>query len=237
VSKTRLVLRQLAADPAPAIVLAVVLTVGAFLGAALPSWVETRLDATLRQLIEVSGRRSELLLRTTFDGSLFDARNAIQTIQADQPDVAAVYDRGRWSAAVGDGDVLSNNGMPVPDLQPLVVDVRAPDSLEGKVRLVTGRFPRERDFPPPLPFGEPESPADSPLVDVVAVPEVVEALGLQIGDQLIVRRQDLVSKTEGIQQTRWSRRHLGVQLVGIVEPVDRADRFWSDAPTTLQPDL
>jgi putative ABC transport system permease protein len=230
-----LVLRQLAADPVPTAVLALLLMLGAFLGAAMPRWVDARLDATLRQLVETSGRKSELLLRVSFEGSMTEAENAIPTLRSDEPDLAAVYDQGRWSAAVGEGEVLSSNGTPIPDLQPLVVDVRAPDRLEDKVRLVDGRFPAEAEFPPPLEFGARDVPEQSPLVEVVAVPAVAEGLRMQVGDVLLVHRDDVVSRQEGIQQTRWPRRHLGVRLVGLVEPADPADRFWSDAPTTLSP--
>ncbi len=232
-TKTRLVRRQLMADPAPAVVLAIVLMVGALLGAALPRWVDARLDATLRQLVETSGRQSELLLRTAFDGSLADAQSAVPALRSGEPDLAAVYDAGRWSAAVGEGEVLSSNGMPIPTLQPLVVDVRAPDRLQNKVRMVDGRFPGEPDFPSPLPFGAPDTPEDGPLVEAVTVPAVAESLRIEVSDVLLVRRHNFITTQDELGQTRWPRRHLSIRLVGLVEPIDPADPFWSDAPTTL----
>jgi putative ABC transport system permease protein len=232
--KSTLVRRQISADRAPALLLAAVLVTGAFLGAAMPRWVDARLDQTLDRLVETAGRQSEFALRTHVDGGANDARTAIAAVRHGEPEVAAVYDQGRWSAAVGQGDVESTNGVPTPSGQPLVVDVRMPDDLTDKVSLVDGRLPAEPDYPPPLEFGAPEIPGDGPVVEVVAVAEVADALGLQVGDQLIVRRQDTTSTITGLG-TRWPRNYLGVRLTGLVEPADPADLFWSDSPEGLVP--
>ncbi|MGH9248649.1 MAG: hypothetical protein ACRD0W_03915, partial [Acidimicrobiales bacterium] len=229
-----LVLRQISADRAPALLLAAVLMTGAFLGAAMPRWVDARLDETLDGLVETAGRQSELALRTNFAGGANDARTEIPSVRHGEPEMAAVYDKGRWSAAVGQGDVESTNGVPTPNRQPLVVDVRMPDDLADTVRLVDGRLPAEPDYPPPLEFGAPEVPEESPVVEVVAVAEVADALGIQVGDQLIVHRRDAASTIIGLG-TRWPRNYLGVRLTGLVEPAEPADLFWSDSPEGLTP--
>ena len=233
-TKITLVLRQLSADRGPALLLAAILATGAFLGAAIPLWMDTRLDQTLDRLVATAGRQSELALRTNFDGGANDARTAIPSLRHGEPEVAAVYDDGRWSAAVGQGNVLSTNGVPTPQRQPLVVDVRMPDDLTDKVRLVDGRPPGRPAYPPPLPFGAPEIPEEGPFVEVVAVAEVADALGIHVGDELIVRRRDAASTVIGLG-TRWPRNHLGVRLTGLVEPLDPADPFWSDSPDGLTP--
>jgi hypothetical protein len=50
--KITLVLRQISADRAPALVLAAVLITGAFVGAAMPRWIDARLDVTLDRLVD-----------------------------------------------------------------------------------------------------------------------------------------------------------------------------------------
>ncbi|MGH8824949.1 MAG: hypothetical protein ACRDVN_10780 [Jiangellaceae bacterium] len=234
--KLTLVLRQISADRAPALLLAGVLVTGAFLGAAMPRWLDARLDETLQELVETAGRQSEFALRTSFDGGANDARSAIPAVRASEPEMAAVYDEGRWAAAIDKGDVESTNGVPTPARQPLVVDVRMPDDLTERVSLVDGRLPGEPHFPPPLEFGAPEVPAESPVVEAVAVAEVADALGVEIGDLLIVRRLDAPSTVTGLG-TRWPRNYLGVRLTGLVEATDPADLFWSDAPTGMVPAL
>jgi len=232
--KITLVLRQISADRAPALVLAAVLITGAFVGAAMPRWIDARLDMTLDRLVETAGRQSEFALRINFAGGANDARTEIPSVRHDEPEMAAVYDEGRWSAAVGPGDVESTNGVPTPGRQPLEVDVRMPDDLADKVRLVDGRLPADPDFPPPLAFGAPEVPEQSPVVEVVAVAEVADALGIHVGDQLIVRRKNAATTVVGLG-TRWPRNYLGVRLTGLVEPADPADSFWSDSPESLVP--
>ncbi|HET6728293.1 MAG TPA: hypothetical protein VFG96_02680 [Jiangellaceae bacterium] len=232
--KITLVLRQISADRAPALLLAAVLITGAFLGAAMPRWVDARLDVTLDGLVETAGRQSEFALRINFAGGANDARTEIPSVRDDEPEMAAIYDEGRWSAAVGPGDVESTNGVPTPGRQPLDVDVRMPDDLADKVRLVDGRLPGEPDYPPPLEFGAPEVPEQSPAVEVVAVAEVADALGIHVGDQLIVHRQNAATTVVGLG-TRWPRNYLGVRLTGLVEPADPADPFWSDSPESLVP--
>lgn len=229
--KITLVSRQIVSDWSAVVLLAGVLAFGALLGTAAPRWVDARLDDTLRQLVDRGGRQSELAMRIPFDGSPDSAGDAIASLRRSEPNVANVFDEGRWSASVGEATVETQNGVPNPPKLPRIIDVRVPDGFADDVRLVEGELPREHFFPPPLGPDEPEAPGDSPVLEAVATPAIAEALGLEVGDVLLMHRTDFVRTGEFLTPA-FPRAYLQIRLTGLVEPTDPDDPFWSDATTT-----
>lgn len=209
-----------------AIVLALVVGVGAFLGAAGPRWIDDRLDHTLQETIAGSGDTAQVSARETsdviparFDSEIEDLRESVA------PELGDLLGAGRWSVSTGARSFGTLNDSVVDDgLRPRRLEVRVPDALDRLVEVVDGDLPASVD-----------NTADASIIDVVATRPVAEALRLEIGDVVSFERRE----PAGIQAVdpNESARTPAVRLTGLIEPTDPGDPFWSDARVALEPDL
>jgi putative ABC transport system permease protein len=228
VSALRLVLRQIRADRYAAALLAGVLAFGAFLGATAPRWIDARLDAALRQVVDESGRGGELVARETTSATPEALDRSIPRLRRTEPLVAQLYDEGRWAVSTGDTDVITHNGEPESTVAPRVISLRMPQQFADRVRLVEGE----------LPSGEVET-ADSPegrmpVVGVVTTPEVALALRLEIGHEVLASRTSALPVEAGSINDS-AERLVTFRLIGLVEPVDPGWPGWTDAGTAIVP--
>lgn len=164
-----------------AIVLALVVGVGAFLGAAGPRWIDDRLDHTLQETIAGSGDTAQVSARETsdviparFDSEIEDLRESVA------PELGDLLGAGRWSVSTGARSFGTLNDSVVDDgLRPRRLEVRVPDALDRLVEVVDGDLPASVD-----------NTADASIIDVVATRPVAEALRLEIGDVVSFERRE-----------------------------------------------
>ncbi|PSK96634.1 hypothetical protein CLV30_12514 [Haloactinopolyspora alba] len=218
--------RSLLTHRRAAVVLALVVAVGAALGAGAPRWIDERLDRTLRDTVAESGSTARVSARDTVTATpdSLDARIASLRSSAGA-ELGDLLGAGRWSVHSTARYFVTQNGAVVDDgLRPRRLDVRFPDELTEKVRVVEGS--------PPSGVTEQEG---SSVVDVVATRPVAEALELQIGDVVTVERRPVTGIAEPPDAASVQRP--AVRLTGLIEPADPDDPFWADARTAAEPDL
>lgn len=237
-----LVRRAVTTHRGAVVLLAVVVAVGAFLGAAGPRWANDRLDETLREVITDAGSRSELTMRTGMVPYPAAMTAEVPTLRSTAgADLQGVLGPERWAAATTPGTVQAQNGVPIDDGNyPRVASVRAPDDLASRVRLLEGTLPEIVD-PVPYPAALVDLPIPIPfngnlaIVDVVATPAVAEAMRIEVGDVVVFEHKSRDSTA--YLQVDGGRLPVGARLTGLVEPVDPADLTWRDAGTAIEPDL
>ncbi len=223
-----LIARALRTHRAAAGILALVIIVGSFLGAAAPRWIDDRLDHTLQDTIAETGSAAQLSARDTksfapdeFDDEVSQLRENVE------PELAALLDTGRWSSHTGARYFATQNGAKVDDgLTPRRLDVWVPDTLDGKLDLIEGELP--------------ESVADggngTSVIEVAATPPVAEALQLDIGDTVTFERREPVG-IDDVPEPGADTKAPAIRLTGLVEPADVDDPFWADTRTAADPDL
>ncbi|WP_162606678.1 hypothetical protein [Jiangella asiatica] len=223
-----LVRRALTTHRGAAVLLAVVVGVGAFLGAAAPRWVGERLDDTLRGTVTAAGPAAQLSARDARQVQPADFDRELSLLDSGaSADLRSLLGEGRWSTSTGARGFVTQNGAQVDDGQrPRMVNVRAPDDLAGRVRVVDGELPATVTSAPG-PGG------DASLVDAVVTAEVAEALRLEVGDTLAFERAGAADDLAPVEPGAVP----GLRVTGVIEPLDPDDPLWADARTALVPDL
>lgn len=222
-----LVRRALATHRGAAVLLAVVVGVGAFLGAAAPRWVGERLDDTLRDTVISAGPAAQVSARDVREVSPPEFDRELSLLNGDAgAELRSMLGEGRWSTSTGARLFVAQNGEPVDDgLRWRLANVRVPDDLESRVRLVEGELPAT------VTRGA-DGIAGASLIDVVATSEVAEGLRLEIGDTLTFERgvePEITPVEPGADP--------GLRLTGIIEPLDPDDPLWGNARNALVPDF
>ncbi|HEU0042174.1 MAG TPA: hypothetical protein VFQ15_07480, partial [Jiangellaceae bacterium] len=228
--------------------LAAVIAVGAFLGAAVPRWANDNLDQTLHETVERAGRAAELTYRSTVPANQGVIDFELQKLRgAADDELTNVLGEGRWAAKTSTSQILGFNGESTlaPGLTPAEQRVQRhagiwiPDDLKSRVRLIDGTLPSSVEVVPmpetlanlPLPDS-----GQVPIVDVVTTPEVADALEVGIGDVVMFEHKIAGANTFSLV-TGQARLTVGARITGLVDPVDSDDPMWADAAVALQPDL
>lgn len=240
VSVWTLVRRALRTHRSAALLLAAVIAVGAFLGAAAPRWSSDHLDQTLREVVASAGSRAELSARSALVPDPNQVNAVLPALRADAgTELERLLGEGRWAVSTTSGQILMQNDVATDDGQfPRQAALRVPDDLAARVRLVDGAMPAavESVTPPAALATLPVPEVDAfTIIDVVTTPEVAEALKLTVGDVVMFEHKS--REATAISAVVGGRQPVGARLTGLVEPVDPDDPAWADATTAIAPDL
>lgn len=219
------------------ILLAAVIGVGAFLGAAIPRWANDSLDRTLQETVQDAGRKSELSLRSQSRPDAESNDKTLLGLEADADEsLGRVLGEGRWAATTSTSQIIEHNGqatMPAESRLQRYTGIWVPDDLTSRVRLIDGQLPSTVTVAPmPESLSDPSAPMtnDLPIIDTVTTPEVAETLRIGIGDTVVFEHGS--DNTIGLGGSTL----VGARLTGLVEPVDPSDPMWVDAGTALVAD-
>jgi len=241
-SRLGFVTKQIRADLTVVLLLAAVLAVGAFLGAAAPMWINDRLDATLEDTLTDAAPHGDLVARGLFGTSvvvppredlipdLATVERTIEQVRQQEPELTAAYAGDRWSMSLGTGTVMSHDGPAEPSSRFREAGLWLPEDAQEKVEVVEGRFPRTAVEIVESPASTEDEPLTMPVFEVAATADVMDALELNLGDE-IVAGAGSVSTRSGQADA-----YVGMRLAGVIEPVDADDPAWQDTFTTLEAD-
>jgi putative ABC transport system permease protein len=241
-SRLGFVIRQIRADLAVALLLAAVLAVGAFLGAAAPPWIDDRLDAALEDTLSDAAPQGDLVARGLFGASvtipprtdlipeLAAVEEEIEQVRRLEPALTAAYTNDRWSLSLATGMIVAHEGPAEPSARQREIGLWLPEDAQQKVTVVEGRFPRPDVEIVDSPASTEDRRLPMPVFEVAATADVMEALELEVGDQ-VVAQAGTIGTPGGSAPAL-----LAMRLSGVVEPTDRADVAWKDAFTALEAD-
>lgn len=198
-SRLGLVVRQIRADLAVVLLLATVLAVGAFLGAAAPPWINDRLDAALEDTLSDAAPQGDLVARGLFGASvtipprtdlipeLAAVEEMIEQVRRAEPALTAAYTNDRWSLSIATGMIAAHDGPAEPSARQREMGLWLPQDAQQKVTVVEGRFPRPDVEIVDSPASTEDRRLSMPVFEVAATADVVDALELEVGHQVVVQ--------------------------------------------------
>ena len=241
-SRLGLVVRQIRADLAVVLLLATVLGVGAFLGAAAPPWINDRLDAALEDTLSDAAPQGDLVVRGLFGASvtipprtdlipeLAAVEEMIEQVRRAEPALTAAYANERWSLSLATSVIVAHDGPAEPSARQREMGLWLPQDAQQKVTVVEGRFPRPDVEIVDSPATTEDLRLSMPVFEVAATADVMDALEMEVGDQIIVQAGRIGTQHGPAPAL------LAMRLSGVVEPTDPADVVWKDTFTTLEAD-
>ncbi|HET8628818.1 MAG TPA: hypothetical protein VFL91_15460 [Thermomicrobiales bacterium] len=229
-------------------ILAAVVLVAAFSLAALPGFAARMSDAGLRRAVgEAPPYARDIALTQVSpgpllpDGSPMTASLAnLDTVGGDlqealPPAVQAPIAR---RTVVADGPRWIVHDLPgvAPFASPRYLQLRYQSGIDDQIRLVAGRLPVPR---PPATLaqltGNPAAGADPlPVFETALTPEVAQALGLRVGDRVIVVSDPTYWSQTGLVRQPAAYR-LVIEVVGLIAARNEDDEYWFGDPNLLQP--
>ncbi|HEX5997003.1 MAG TPA: hypothetical protein VFY84_17810 [Jiangellales bacterium] len=241
-SRLGFVIRQIRADLAVVALLASVLAIGAFLGAAAPPWIDDRLDAALEDTLADTAPQGDLVARGLFGASvtlpprtdlipeLAAVEEQIEQVRRQEPALTAAYANDRWSLSLATGVIVTHDGPAQPSVRQREMGLWLPEDAEDKLTVVEGQFPRPEVEIVDSPASTEDQRLSMPVFEVATTPDVKDALELEVGDQVVVQA-GVIGTMRGPAPAL-----LSMRVSGVVEPTDRTDVAWKDAFTALEAD-
>lgn len=241
-SRVGFVVRQIRADLAVVLLLAAVLTVGSFLGAAAPPWITNRLDAALEDTLSEAAPQGDLVSRGQFGISvanpprtdlvpeLVTVEKTIEQVRGRESALTAAFANERWSLSLGTSPVVLHEGPAGATTRHREAGLWLPQDAQEKVRVVDGRFPRPDVEMVDSPASTKDQRLTMPVFEVAATADVMDALELSLGDQIVIHAGTIRTR-EGP-----ARALLAMRMSGVVEPVALDDPAWEDTFTTVEAD-
>lgn len=238
-SRLGFVVRQIRADLAVVLLLAAVLTVGAFLGAAAPPWITDRLNDALEDTLSDAAPEGDLVARGLFGVSvanpprtdlipeLATVEETIEQVRRRESKLTGAYTNDRWSLSLGTSPLVAHDG---PSTRHREVGLWLPEDARQKVYVAEGRYPRPDVEIVDSPAATEDQRLTMPVFEVAATTDVIDALELNLGDEIVIDAGTIRTR-EGPAPAL-----LAMRLSGVVEPADLDDPAWQDTFTTLEAD-
>ncbi|HEX5501551.1 MAG TPA: FtsX-like permease family protein [Thermomicrobiales bacterium] len=243
-------LRRLPRNGGALAILAGVVLVAGFSLAALPGFVARMSDDGLRQAVGAAPPYARDIALTQVspgpllpDGSPTTADLAnLGTVGGDlqaalPPAVRGVIAR-RTVVADGPRWIVQDFPGVAPFPFPRYLQLRYQSDGDGQVRLVAGRLPAPH-APATLAqlTGNPAAGADPlPVFETAFTQETAQALGLRVGDRVIVVSDPAYWRQTGLVRQPAPYRVV-IEVVGIVAARDQDDEYWFGDPTLLRPNV
>jgi putative ABC transport system permease protein len=238
-SAIRLFIGRMRTELLPALMLALLVGVTAFLAAAGPRLFSAAADRGLRHEVAAASsvdRNIQLgrITRTEFlpslDAGMEEARHVGERLEAEMPDSVR-------RVLTGASQFAESVDWRVPDSpieRPAFVALRFQPDLDERVRMIEGRMPAgttREVAPPEEPPGQPGFQATAFEVALSSI--TAEELAVGVGDlvHLVPDPDDPLVGAFGNPEPA------AIEVVGIYEVLDPQDEFWFDDPALHQPTL